>query len=340
MSRETERYEDEVGEIRDRMIRRIDLLANEFAPQSLLAKATGNAEAGLEDAIDIAADTIDAAADTVRRNPLSAALIGAGVLGIIASRAADRITFPDDEKTDVNIGVEGVDAGGRRYAASGTRRQTLNENISERTAQMTHAAKSKVEEAKSRVDELKTQASDLASDAGDTIRETAQSVRTATADTIDSARDTLKDTADDLGRRGREAGDAAVRKGRDTGHWIKDNPVATGLMVMAAGAAIGSVLTARRGGSDAGETASEALEQEAEEREETTDGRKGADRFDHLAREAEPKIPAKTAGQKTKSARAGKTGTGSPAASSPSARSGGTPNGPMESKTSVGTSRT
>ncbi len=318
MSRHTERYEDEVAEIRERMMRRVDLLADEFAPQSLLAKVTGNPEAGLNDAIEIAADT-------VRRNPLASALIGAGVMGIVASRAADRMTGPAYETGGAEPGIEGVDADGRRYAASGARRQTLNEKISERTTQMTDAAKSKI-------DELKTQASDLASDASDAIGETARSVKAATSDTIDSARETLKDTADDLGRRGREAGDAAVRKGRETGRWIKDNPVATGLMVMAAGAAIGSVLTARRTGStDAGETAAEALEHEAKMRESLKDGRKGADRFEQLAGAAEPKSPArKTSTMPTSSSKAGARGT-TPA---------GTPNGITESKTSVGTAQT
>ena len=45
MSTDTERCEDEVNEIRERMAMRIDRLANEFAPQSLLARATGNPEA-------------------------------------------------------------------------------------------------------------------------------------------------------------------------------------------------------------------------------------------------------------------------------------------------------
>jgi ElaB/YqjD/DUF883 family membrane-anchored ribosome-binding protein len=324
MSHETERYEDEVGEIRDRMIRRIDQLADEFTPQSLIAKATGNPDAGIDDAIEIAADT-------VRRNPLSAALIGAGVLGIIATRAADRVTVRSYDEADVGVGVEGVDADGRRYAASGTRRQTLNEKISERTAQMTQKAKSKV-------DELKTQASDLVSDAGETIKDTAQSVKAAAADTIDSTRDTLKETAEDLGRRGREASDAAVRKTQESGHWIKNNPVATGLMVMAAGAAIGSVLTARRNSSDPGETAGESLEREANKKENEKDGRKGAERFEQIAREAEPTKPVKSTAQRSTAARPAKTGVGSPASSNPTV-GGGTPNGTTESKTSVGTSR-
>lgn len=325
MSRETERYEDEVGEIRERMLRRIDLLADEFTPQSLIAKATGNPDAGIDDAIGIAADT-------VRRNPLSAALIGAGVLGIIASRAADRVTVRSYDEADVGVGKEGVDADGRRYAASGTRRQTLSEKISERTAQMT-------EKAKSKVDELKTQASDLASDAGEAIRDTARSVKAAAADTIDSTRDTLQETADDLGRRGREVGDAAVQKTQETGRWIKNNPVATGLMVMAAGAAIGSVLTARRNSSsDPGEAAGKSLEREARKKENEKDGLKGAERFEQIAREAEPKSPVKSAAQRSTAARAANTGVGSPAPSNPTVR-GGTPTGTTESKTSVGTSR-
>ena len=82
MGIDTERCEDEVNAIRERMAMRIDSIADEFAPQSLLARATGKPEAGIGDAIDLTVDTI-------RRNPISALLIGAGIAGVILSRAAE-----------------------------------------------------------------------------------------------------------------------------------------------------------------------------------------------------------------------------------------------------------
>ncbi|HMB47430.1 MAG TPA: hypothetical protein VKN63_04060 [Afifellaceae bacterium] len=340
MSIETERCEDEVNVIRERMAMRIDSIAEEFAPQSLLARATGKPDAGIGDAIDLTVDTI-------RRNPISAALIGAGIAGVILSRAADhaRTEAANIPVGDPNepVGLEGVDASGRRYSASGLISQTMNEKLVERTNTMTESVKAKAEN-------LKHQATETVTDAAETVREKASAAKEAAVENAELAGQKIKDTADEISRRTQAAGDTAVRKTEETKNWIKENPVATGLAVMAAGAAVGSVLTARRDGSaasdddeslPAADAASADLHEAAEEKSADKDGLKGAERFDQLAEKAETDKKKKTrktptpAGARATGRDAAAGGKPVTAATAPGVRSGFT----SEPKTSTGTSQ-
>lgn len=275
MSTDAERLEDEVADIRERMANRIDELTDHFAPQSLLARATGNPNPDFADAIDLVVET-------VRRNPLSAALIGAGVAGIVGSRAIDKTAPQPTSNAGAPLGVEGTDADGRRFAASGAVDPSIKDQIKERTSAMTRATKDTAHT-------LKEQATGFLSDATDSAREKAADVLETTSAYASDTREALAKTADDLSNKSRRAGQAAARKSGEVGGWVRDNPVATGLMVMAAGAAIGSVLTARRSSApvkDAGETASEMLHEQAAQKAQHKDGLRGADRFEQLSEKA------------------------------------------------------
>ena len=115
-----------------------------------------------------------------------------------------------------------------------------------------------------------------------------------------------------------------------------------------AGAAIGSVLTARRTNNpgvgdesahDTADAASAGLHEAAAEKGAGKDGRKGADRFDQLADKADADRPAKKVAQRATAARAAM----APEPVKPeTVRSApaGSRNGPLpESKTSIGSAQ-
>lgn len=210
MGADADTIETHIREVRERMAHRIDAVSRELDAKAMAARFTGKENPG-------PGDIVDTIALMARRSPLSTALVGMGLAGMLASEALD--------------GSRGARANGAAGSADG---RGYKAGASETDDAMTRAA---AEAVRGSAERLRESALDMAGSAADGIRR-------FTAETADAA-----------ARRARQARRSAEAAGDNLNHgagfladWVRSNPIATGLMVMAAGAAVASIVMAGRNG--------------------------------------------------------------------------------------------
>ena len=305
MDAQTDQIESHIQEVRERMAHRIDAVSKELDAKAFAARFTGKDNPGT-------GDIIDAVADAARRHPLPIALIGLGLVGIVGSQLV-----PQEYKERAGAAAGNVSD---RAEALGDR---LRQRFDEAAASL-HAA----------ADGADGSASDLSHESRQKLKQTAESLRAGAHETAEEIRRYARETGEALGegaRRVRQQVGAAPQRAGEVSDWIRENPVASGLMVMAAGAAVASFMTAGRRSDDhavasqeEAHEASMSLKERAEARE-FPDGpfsAKGAERYDGLSRAADTTgaddpLPASQGLNSQEQRRAGESGDASPASVPP-----------------------
>ena len=103
MTKSSERIEEEIDGLRERMKDRIDTTAREFSPKALAARVTGQEDPS-------ASEMLDWAVQKARNNPLSTALVALGLLGL-ATQSNERTRLLS--RRDVDKGTQRI----RGYAS-------------------------------------------------------------------------------------------------------------------------------------------------------------------------------------------------------------------------------
>ncbi len=247
MGQSSQEIEENIKRIQDRMSERVDHLADDLSLSSLASRtlgAKGNQPS----------DLLDAAIDTVRKHPLPAALIGAGLVGLLASqksRANDVSTsVPEgnsyqppagfaetspDAATRVASHVNTLKAeAGQTVAAAGDKLDSAKASATETMNNVAAGAKALASE---QADKLKHAYSDARAGAekgSAQIRQQTQHL----GEQISAGGATMRRRAEDASGQIRDTSSKAA-------DWAKENPVPLGLMALAFGAAAASFLTAR-----------------------------------------------------------------------------------------------
>lgn len=240
MGQNTQDIENNIKRIQDRMSARVENISEDLNLSSLASRALGAKG-------NSAGELMDAALDTVKQHPVPAALIGAGLVGLLAS-----------QKSRANVSGDFVSAA--PHAAN-------HQTPASFAATSSHPAErvaSHVDDLKSEAQRLKASASEKLESAktsiGDKVDQVADQAKQVYADaksSVESGSSHLRDQAHQLGGSVSATGETFKRRAgdvpdqmRDTSskavEWAKENPVPLGLMALALGAAAATVLTAKK----------------------------------------------------------------------------------------------
>jgi len=227
MSRRTERIEGQINEISERMASRLDVLSRELDAKAIAARLMGKPDPGIGDMADFAIEK-------ARENPMAVAMVGIGLISLFGGGMFGR---PAGRRTVVEVD---------EFRAGAPEAGALDETARERgkASEWTHQARHATSEAAAEMrDAVAGVAEGARRRAEETIRESSRRARTG----AETARKTMR------------------RQSMAATDWVRANPVACGLMVMAAGAAVASLMTARTPPSR--DAASELFKARARERE-------------------------------------------------------------------------
>lgn len=217
--------EEEIARTRQRIDSRLNDLSEQTAPDTLLREAVGAKSASTT-------DIIDATLRSARENPLSALLFGVGLAGLALGKARREPELP------------------RRYVP-------MSDDPAERIAARTNHLRNEAARARSEFDEGIDRAAGAVTAAGSKASNAAESA----TDAASNGKDTLADSAEEAHRQtvgsykiarnhvahaARELPEKTAEAAIETGSWMKDNPLPTGLMALAIGAAAASILTGTR----------------------------------------------------------------------------------------------
>ena len=232
-SRDPDQLQDEIEVLQNRMAERLDRVTTAFTPQNLIAQVTGERNPDMF-------TTLDTVVDTARRNPVAAALIGAGMAQLLLGGRRDD---PREEQRMAMMrsgeyGVEGMGADGRLFAASGT--ESLNEYDDaygdDMGASRDMARDPETVEGMERsVRKLQDRAAARLSAATSALSGMYRGGRTRAEGVYDRTRRTLVRT---------ERDDGMVEPGAVD--WVKENPVPIGLAALAVGALAAGYYTASK----------------------------------------------------------------------------------------------
>lgn len=239
MGQSTREIENNIKNIQARMSERVDHLSDDLSLSSLASRtlgAKGNKPGEL----------VDAALDTVRRHPLPAALIGVGLVGLIASqksRSSDadsvapvgnsynpsaQTTTAQDPADRVASHVNALKSEvGQKVAAAGETLNSVKESASEAVGNVTSSAKT------------------VAGDQADQLRHAYSDVRSKAGNGSEQLREQISAGGEAVRRRAQETSGQIRDTSTKAAGWARENPVPLGLMALAIGAAAASVLTAK-----------------------------------------------------------------------------------------------
>lgn len=262
MSRRTERIEGHINEVSERMASRLDILSRELDAKAIAARVMGKPDPGMGDMIDFAIEK-------ARENPMAVAMVGIGLVGLFggsmfgAGRPQRRVRVEVDEVTardpaspeagEVSIARARVEEVPREPGKVSEWSRQARRATSEAVGEVREAASGMAEGAKHYAEDAIRQGSRRARASADTARKTVRRQSVAAAD------------------------------------WVRANPVACGLMVMATSAAIASLMTARRPPSRDAASAlfkARAREREAEDLRRARRSGRGEETFEDLSHQA------------------------------------------------------
>lgn len=235
MGRETEAIEDNIKRIQDRMSERVDHLSDDLSLSSIASRTLGaNGEKPGE--------LVDAAINSVREHPIPAALIGAGLVGLLVSQKARPVRSRPNGPAVSDASADPAD----RVASHLT-------DLSSEADRLKATAGQKLDNVQNAARDAAGNARNYASEKADDIKQAYSSARTG----IDAGTERLKEQTREIGDTvasqaealKRRAGDVPQQVRRSTTHaadWARDNPVPVGLAALALGAAAASFFTARK----------------------------------------------------------------------------------------------
>lgn len=226
--RDPDRLENEIEDTRSRIEGRLDLLSAQFTPSNLIDRALGSGSSESD------GDSFAVMIERTRSNPLSAALIAAGLAGMFLRQPERR---PVDTEVD------------RRPI------EPYSNDPAERIAHNISALETQA-------DSIRGDVNSTAGSIVDTVTSAAASVRNAAGDVVDrvtgSAQRTGNDarsayvrtryrserTMDEMGRTMRDAPDRAKANAEYAVDWVKENPLPSSLFALAVGATLATVFAA------------------------------------------------------------------------------------------------
>ena len=233
-SRDPDQLQDEIELLQNRMAERLDRVSSAFTPQNLIAQATGERNPDLF-------TTFDTVVDAARRNPMAAALIGAGLAQLVFANRPSRRYAPDPaalEAERATYGVEGVTADGRRFAAGGALddadHHLHRDDDPAARDPLLDGEERDIDEVESRVRRLQDRAAARLSAATHAMSRVYDEGRLRMRTGMDRARHAF--SSDD---------DPYVERPGPM-DWVRENPVPIGLAALAAGALAAGYYTASR----------------------------------------------------------------------------------------------
>ena len=252
--RSPDEIERDIEATRARMEARLEGLNHDLAPSTLLKNTLGAD-------INSPTDTLAALYDRARHNPLSAVLIGAGIAALYFGRKADdpqaRAAGLARDEYDAHRGVPGPatrDAAERVaydiQALKGHARN-LTDSATETRDRVTGTASAHA----AAVADTGRAARDGVDSAREYAAETASTLAESARDTYERATDTVSTAYERASRRAASAYEDASEalshaptyareRAEYAGSWVRENPMAAGLIGLAAGATIASVVAA------------------------------------------------------------------------------------------------
>lgn len=225
-SRKPEEIEDDIDAIRARMEKRLQDLGQALDPMQIFGQVTGTQNT-------TGAETIGALVETAKRNPISAALLGAGMLGLFYSNRQ----APRDAELHNN------------EASAPLMSDDPAERMAARIDQLEAELRQARDDAKLQVETAKAQVKGKAAAAKNAV----ENVNETMGDSYDRAKERASSLLDD----GRESAVSAARRAPQRAKvqteiiadWVKENPAPAGFMALAVGAVISSLFTARKASS-------------------------------------------------------------------------------------------
>ncbi|MEL6750736.1 MAG: DUF3618 domain-containing protein [Pseudomonadota bacterium] len=229
LDRDPERIENEIESTRSRIEARLDALTQEFSPSTLMDRALGVNEAHPDQ------DTFGLMVERARSNPFSAAMIAAGLAGMVLNKPAARPVTSSDEHHPIEP-----------YSADPA------ERIGHHIDTLETQANALSESAKSTASGVADTVSSAFSGAVDTVTGAVSSARAKVSSSADEASRGYEQTRRDAIARGRDlresAREAPAQAKASAGlaaDWVRANPLPAGLFALAAGATIASVFAAQ-----------------------------------------------------------------------------------------------
>ena len=271
MTRSAREIEADIEATRRRLESRLDRLGDEFHPTNLVSSALGT------DGREGTGEMLSAVAHRARQNPLGTGLVVAGLAAMFFGRnqaREDAYVGPYESRDmDPALARNKVHAN-PAYAAPYDRNLPTYDgergmprhpgDPADRVAEDIHALKAQKDalaaQASGRADELSRQAGDAVDAVRDTVSGAVESVK----DAVSSAYDTVTGKADETYRRAsltaeeyrrearyrterakmeaRRAPVVARARAEQAVDWVRENPVPAGLMALALGATVASIL--------------------------------------------------------------------------------------------------
>ncbi|WP_306259808.1 hypothetical protein [Pararhizobium sp. IMCC21322] len=240
MGQNTQDIENNIKRIQDRMSARVENISEDLNLSSLASRtlgAKGNSPGEL----------LDAAFDTVKQHPIPAALIGAGLVGLLASQKS---------RTNVSGDVAPTTPHANGYQTPASFAATSS-HPAERVASHVEDLKSEAQRLKATASEKLESAKAAVGDKVDHVADEAKRVYADAKNSVESGSSQLREQARHIGGSVSATGETFKRRAgdvpdqmRDTSskavEWAKENPVPLGLMALALGAAAATVLTAKK----------------------------------------------------------------------------------------------
>ena len=258
--RTPDQIEDDIEATRARIEARLEGLSAQTAPSRLLESTLGAD-------LSSPSDTINSLYLRARSNPISAGLIGAGLVALYLGRKTeDPVAIARarrEAERDAGREVPGPatrDAAERvayDIAALKGHARSVGDDVSAAassaragltsSAQSTRRSTSAIADDAARTySDTKAAASAGASSIADTARETYGSVAETARETYASVAETVSDAYEGAADRLSHAPTYARERAQYAGSWVQENPVAAGLIGLAAGAVAASVLATAR----------------------------------------------------------------------------------------------
>ena len=202
-----EQIQDEISQTRARMQARLDMIGETASPASIAAKM-------LDLDSSNASSLLETAIDRVKSNPVAAMSIAAGFLGLSKSVARK------NEKPNTMSATN----------TSGDPAQ----RVRQRADRLKRDAASATRAAGRKLADVQDSANSLRSEIGGSVKSNLDEIQ----ESAEEALEEFSQRADDLRASTKYQTENAVA-------WVKDNPVPAGLLALAAGATLASVITAK-----------------------------------------------------------------------------------------------
>ncbi len=225
--RDPDRIEDEIDNTRSRIESRLDLLSAQFSPSNLIDRALNTGEATSN------GDQFGLMMERARSNPLSAALIAAGLAGMMLQKPEPRPVETTDRHPIEPYSNDPAERIAHNLSTLETQADSLRDDVSSTAGSI--------------ADSVSSAAATVRSAAGDMVdRVTGSAERTSRDAEIAYVRTRYRTErkADEVRQTLRDAPVRAKAGAEYAADWVKENPLPSGLFALALGATVATIFAA------------------------------------------------------------------------------------------------